>query len=43
MQVLTGEVNRLTAALAKAQREADAAALARTEVEELSVQVTHAI
>ena len=39
IQVLTGEVSRLTAALEQAQREADAAAQARVEVVDLSTQV----
>lgn len=41
MQVLTGEVTRLTAALEQAQREADAAGQARAEADDLSTQVGH--
>ena len=43
MQVLTGEVTRLTAALEQAQREANAAGQARAEVDDLSTQVGHSL
>ena len=43
MQVLTGEVTRLTAALEQAQREADAAGQARAEADDLSTQVGHSL
>ena len=43
IQVLTGEVTRLTAALAQAQREANAAGQARAEVDDLSTQVWHSL